>query len=101
MSNIYRRIIVFFKELYVDSFKHKFKFCLTNFAIDCCTFSLLIPTFLCKQIGRVSFWNHFDSVRFYLKIRLTKILHYEVFKVQRTFSHPAKQFVILSCAPSL
>ena len=37
----------------------------------------------------VSFWNHVDSIRFYLKIRLTKILHYEVFKVQRTFILPA------------
>jgi hypothetical protein len=66
------------------------KFCLTNFAIDCCTFSLLILLRICRSISRfVSFWNHFDSVRFYLKIRLTKILHYEVFKVQRTFVLPA------------
>src|SRR5665648_750326 len=48
---------------------------------------LLILIKICiSKFQFVSFWNHVDSIRFYLKIRLTKILHYEVFKVQRTFS---------------
>src|SRR5665648_268304 len=50
---------------------------------------LLILIKICiSKFQFVSFWNHVDSIRFYLKIRLTKILHYEVFKVQRTFSLP-------------
>ena len=66
------------------------KFCLTNFAIDCCTFSPSIPYPLCKQIRQVLVLESCWFLRFYLKIRLTKILHYEVFKVQRTFFLPAK-----------
>jgi len=48
----------------------------------------MTPYCLCEHIQQVFILEPFWFRRFYLKIRLTKILHYEVFKVQRTFPLP-------------